>query len=93
MYSDVLESEQDCEDMVEYFQSEFGVNDANVTFLADGDFSECKKVIQVDLDKMLKGNSSKNYLIVYVFAGHAVQLDGQSALLINEEDKITHFYK
>ena len=93
MYENTQESEQDCEDMVQYFQTEFGANESGVTFLAEGNYSECKKVLQEDLSKTLQENSSKNYLILYVFAGHAVQMDGQSALLINEEDKNTRFYK
>ena len=53
MYENTQESEQDCEDMVQYFQTEFGANESGVTFLAEGNYSECKKVLQEDLSKTL----------------------------------------
>ena len=58
--------------MIEYFQQDLGVNDANVTFSVDEDYSKYRKVICEDLDKKLEENSGRNYLIIYVFGGHAI---------------------
>ena len=48
------------------------MNDANVTLSVDEDYSKYRKVICEDLDKKLEENRDRNYLIIYVFVGHAI---------------------
>ena len=48
------------------------MNDANVTLSVDEDYSKYRKVICEDLDKKLEENRDRNYLIIYVFGGHAI---------------------
>ena len=35
----------------------------------------------------------KNYLVIYIFAGHGVMKDGEHCLLTNEYDKMARFYR
>ena len=47
----------------------------------------------MDLLKKLRANPDTNYLILYVFAGHGMNVSGQQVLLINEFEKSKNFYK
>ena len=45
--------------------------------------------------KLMEGNrvDKTNYLLIFFFAGHGVLLEGSQAILVNEFDKRSGFYK
>ena len=82
---DIPHVKQDCDDIETFFRKEYNLSDESVHVLHDQDLQQCNRVYS-DLWKTLKADQSKRTLIIHVFAGHAVQLDGQQALLINHKD-------
>ena len=53
------------------------------------------KVIKTiaDIKKRLAANPETNHLIIYIAAGHGMNVDGQQVLLVNQFDKNERFYK
>ena len=41
----------------------------------------------------LKNNPTTNFLIMYVFTGHGMNVKGQQVLLLNEFDQASNWYK
>jgi len=74
-YSDIPLAAKDTKDMINFFQSAYAVPDENIFYLQNSDMKAINKVYG-DLAKQLKANPLKKSLIMHIFAGHGVQLDG-----------------
>ena len=90
-YQDLPFSVMDCNDARSFFQKEYNVLDDDVITLSDESFDVCTKAY----DKLLNQSrqDKKQSLIVHVLCGHSVQVEGEMALLVNERDDLTEFYK
>ena len=65
----------------------------NVRFLHNPSFGECEEVYSdADSGKIL-GREGKKTLVIHVFSGEGVQSDGSQAILVNEYDEKTRYYK
>ena len=62
-----------------------------MTVLADASHSKCS-VAYLELMKELK-NTSKSYLVIHVFAGHAVRPSHETFFLTNDHDADAGFYE
>ena len=56
-------------------------------------YDECEEVYSdADLGRIL-GQEEKKTLVIHVFSGEGVQSEGNQAILINENDEKTRYYK
>ena len=47
----------------------------------------------VDIEKRIKSNPQKKYLVIYVIACHGMNSNGQQVIVLNEYEKSSGFYK
>ena len=78
--------------MIQFLQRAYAVPNENLFVRHNTKETELAKTYR-ELAKILKSDLNKKTLIVHLFAGHGVQLDGQQAILINEHDRRINFYK
>jgi hypothetical protein len=74
-YSDIPLAAKDAKDMINFFQTAYGVPNEQIFYLPNTGIKEITKVYG-DLAKRLKTNPLRRSLIMHIFAGHGVQLDG-----------------
>ena len=73
----------------------YGVTDtANGLYTIEED-PELKQIMIVlrDIKIRLKNNPDRNFLIIYIMAGHGMQCVGKQVLLLNQFDRSSGFYK
>ena len=78
-----------CSDDIESFKEamrHYGVTDPDDCYeIHDTDFKTCNLVFR-KMQQRLMSNPEVNHLILYVFAGHGMNVKGQQVLLLNEFD-------
>ena len=72
-----------------------GVEDKNFYRLSNATKMETHRTVMTEILKRTKEGQKegKNYVVVFVFAGHGIQMDGTQYLLCNEYDPKLKFYK
>ena len=60
--------------------------------LCNESFKQCTVTLR-NIQKRIQEDPETNYLILYVIAGHGMNVKGQQVLLLNEFDKKTNWYK
>ena len=89
---------KDCETMREVLE-EFGVTDTgpiedkNMYIIKDNATIKKTNAVIKSLKVRLKANPKKNFLVIYVLAGHGMIAGGKQIMLLNEYSKNTGFYK
>ena len=88
-----------CEDDIEAFKGameQYGItkatNPGNIYELKDPKNMEVMKTM-AEIKKRLKANPDKKHLILYVAAGHGMNVNGQQVLLVNQFAESEKFYK
>ena len=75
----------------------YGIKDDDQIYDLSDDPSdkELEAMFKNVLQKLIQGNqvSRTNYLLIFFFAGHGVLFEGSQAILLNEFDKRSGFYK
>ena len=69
------------------------VDDKNMYIINDNATSAKMRKVMTNIRKRLLAEPHKNFLIVYVFAGHGMNACGKQVLLLNEYNKKSGFYK
>ena len=85
-----------CTDDIDAFRDcmkHYGVNDPkNAYVLHNADFRTCNTTFR-NIQKRLNSDKDKKFLILYVLAGHGMNVKGQQVVLLNEFDKQSNWYK
>ena len=90
---DLLSCKDDCA-TIKTALDRYNVTDTcdGLYWMEDPDQMRIKQV-KSSLLKKLRNNPKEKILIVFVLAGHGMQMSGKQVLLINEFNKYTGFYK
>ena len=89
---------KDCEDMRAVLEP-FGVTDTgpiedkNMYILNNNATAKKVNKMMGNIKRRMKNNPKRNYLVIYVLAGHGMISGGRQILLLNEYNKSTGFYK
>ena len=80
--------------LIQFGMTDTGPPEDKNMYILDNNATQAKmnKVIG-NIKRRLKANEDKNYLIIYVFAGHGMIVGGKQIMLLNEYSKNTGFYK
>ena len=85
-----------CTDDIDSFREamkHYGATDPDDCYvLHNADFKTCNAKFR-DLQKRMQKNPETKFLVLYVLAGHGMNVKGQQVLLLNEFDKPTNWYK
>ena len=89
---------KDCEKMREclerYNITDTGpIEDKNLYVIDDNATAAKMKKVMSSIRRRLRAEPNKNFLIVYVFAGHGMNACGKQVMLLNDYDEKTGFYK
>ena len=85
-----------CTDDIDAFKEamkHYGATDPEDCYvLHNANSKECNTTFRT-LTQRLQKNPDTNFLILYVFAGHGMNVKGQQIVLLNEYDKPSKWYK
>ena len=69
------------------------IEDENLYVINDNATFKKTSSIMKNIRQRIANNPDKNYLVVYVLAGHGMIAAGKQVMLLNEFNKSTGFYK
>ena len=85
-----------CTEDIEAFKEameHYGATDPDDCYVMhNANFKECNTIFR-NMQNRIKKNPDTNFLVLYVFAGHGMNVKGQQVLLLNEFDKASNWYK
>ena len=61
-------------------------------FCADASYKEIQK-LTLDLTKTFVKNKNTNFAVIYLVAGHGMNIDGKQIVLLNEFNEKTNWYR
>ena len=74
------------------FQKEYLVKSEDIIDMKNWSKKKCKQAYD-QLRKRIAEDRGTNYLVIHVYAGHGIQVDGHQTLLTNEFDTDSKSYK
>ena len=89
---DLDKCKEDCDTLEDAF-SRFEFTDPGNIYRLHNPTSKQVRDVRLAVVKRIREHPEKKFVVVYLIAGHGIQINGQQTVVINEFDKSKRFYR